>query len=478
MNEEVLPLSFLNHYEPVQPEKADALLKQALEGKTAKIVVIDDDPTGVQTVHDVHVYTDWTYRSILEGFREETRMFFILTNSRSMTQTETREVHSQIAHNVLKASQECTKPFVLISRSDSTLRGHFPLETETLRREIERCGGPSYDGEIICPFFSEGGRYTLENVHYVKEGDRLIPAAQTEFARDRSFGYAHSRLDEWCEEKTNGAYPAQETTCIPLDMLRQLDVEGVAQCLAGVQNFRKVVVNAAAYEDIKVFLAGYLKSLGMGKRFMFRTAAAVPKLLGGIEDRPLLTRAELQGRDSQNGGLIVAGSHVQKTTDQLNALMAGIPALECIEFQVSRALEDGGLQAEARRVRALAEERLKEGKDTLIYTTRKRLDVAGLDKERQLKWSVEISNAVTSVVAELQIQPAYIVAKGGITSSDIGVRALRVRKALVMGQIAPGVPVWRTDGESKFPHIPYVIFPGNVGDRSTLLQVVKRLRGQ
>lgn len=261
-------------------------------------------------------------------------------------------------------------------------------------------------------------------------------------------------------------------------MLRRLDVDGVAQLLDGVKGFRKVVVNAAAYEDVKVFLAGYLKACAAGKRFMFRTAAAVPKLLGGVADRPLLTREELVNGHSQNGGLIVAGSHVQKTTDQLAELTAGLADLEQIEFHVSRALEDGGLQAEAARVRALAEASLRAGRDTLVYTSRKRMDVAGLDKEQQLKLSVDISNAVTSVVAELGIQPAFIVAKGGITSSDIGVRALRVRRALVMGQIAPGVPVWRTDGESKFPYMPYVIFPGNVGDRTTLLQVVRRLRGE
>ena len=280
MNEQSLPLSVLDTYAPPQPEKADALLKQALAGQRDKIVVIDDDPTGVQTVHGIHVYTDWTDQSILEGFEEENRMFFLLTNSRSMTQKETREVHEQIARGVMKASRATGKPFVIISRSDSTLRGHFPLETETLRREIERAGGQPYDGEILCPFFCEGGRYTLGNVHYVKEGDRLVPAGQTEFARDRSFGYTHSRLDEWCEEKTGGAYPASETTCIPLEMLRRLDVDGVAQLLDGVKGFRKVVVNAAAYEDVKVFLAGYLKACAAGKRFMFRTAAAVPKLLG------------------------------------------------------------------------------------------------------------------------------------------------------------------------------------------------------
>ena len=245
-----------------------------------------------------------------------------------------------------------------------------------------------------------------------------------------------------------------------------------------MHGFGKVVVNAAAYEDVKVFLAGYLKACAAGKRFLFRTAAAVPKLLGGVSDKPLLTRGELVSGHSHNGGLIVAGSHVQKTTDQLAELTAGLPDLEQIEFHVSRALEEGGLEAEAARVRELAQESLRAGKDTLVYTSRKRMDVAGLDKERQLKLSVDISNAVTSVVAELEIQPAFIVAKGGITSSDIGVRALRVRRALVMGQVAPGVPVWRTDGESKFPCMPYVIFPGNVGDRTTLLQVVRRLRGE
>ena len=70
----------------------------------------------------------------------------------------------------------------------------------------------------------------------------------------------------------------------------------VAQLLDGVKGFRKVVVNAAAYEDVKVFLAGYLKACAAGKRFMFRTAAAVPKLLGGVADRPLLTREDVYKR--------------------------------------------------------------------------------------------------------------------------------------------------------------------------------------
>ncbi len=70
---------------------------------------------------------------------------------------------------------------------------------------------------------------------------------------------------------------------------------------------------------------------------------------------------------------------------------------------------------------------------------------------------------------------SFIVAKGGITSSDVGTKALRVRKATVMGQIKPGIPVWQTDENSKFPFMPYVIFPGNVGGVTTLREAMEKL---
>jgi uncharacterized protein YgbK (DUF1537 family) len=73
------------------------------------------------------------------------------------------------------------------------------------------------------------------------------------------------------------------------------------------------------------------------------------------------------------------------------------------------------------------------------------------------------------------VRPGFIIAKGGITASDVGTKALRVRRATVMGQIKPGVPVWMTDSGSKFPHMPYVIFPGNVGETATLREAVENL---
>ena len=172
------------------------LLEKERKDFNRKILVLDDDPTGTQTVHDVPVVTDWEEETIEEIFAMEDPMVFILTNSRSFSKSYTKEVHEKIGKNIAKVFKETGKEFILISRGDSTLRGHFPLETETLRETLEEECGIKYHGEIICPFFLEGGRYTLNNVHYVREEKMLVPAGQTEFARDKSFSYTSSHLGE------------------------------------------------------------------------------------------------------------------------------------------------------------------------------------------------------------------------------------------------------------------------------------------
>ena len=75
----------------------------------------------------------------------------------------------------------------------------------------------------------------------------------------------------------------------------------------------------------------------------------------------------------------------------------------------------------------------------------------------------------------MTVTPAFVIAKGGITSSDVGTKALAVKRANVLGQIRPGIPVWQTGEESKFPQTPYVIFPGNVGENTTLREAVEVL---
>lgn len=449
-------------------------LCDSLKTLNKKIIVLDDDPTGVQTVHGISVYTGWSPGSIRTGFEEENNLFFILTNSRSLTSGESRSLHEEIARNILKAAGETGRDFIIVSRSDSTLRGHYPLETQVLKDTVEGNSGLKFDGEILCPFFKEGGRYTIGNVHYVADGDRLIPAGQSEFARDKTFGFVSSHLGEWCEEKSAGTYRKDGVTYVPLESLRAMDVDGIEKSLLNIRGFNKVVVNAVDYDELMVFALAFLTAVSKGKRFILRSAASLVKVLGGIPDKPLLTAGELIKKDEKNGGLIIVGSHVNKTTRQLDMLKT-LPNVEFIEFNQHLVLDPEAIKKEIERASSLCTSLITSGRTAALYTRRDRLDLDTADREEQLNISVRISDAVTAVAASLGVQPAYIIAKGGITSSDIGVKALKVQKAVVAGQISPGVPVWITGGESRYPGMAYVIFPGNVGKDETLRDIAAAL---
>src|SRR5574344_2024596 len=123
----------MRSFDPAQERNG---LKKLICADQHKIVVLDDDPTGVQSVHDIAVYTDWSEESIEKGFRRPEKCFYILTNSRAMTENETVRVHFEIAENVMKASRATGKTFIMVSRGDSTLRGHFPAETAALEEAL------------------------------------------------------------------------------------------------------------------------------------------------------------------------------------------------------------------------------------------------------------------------------------------------------------------------------------------------------
>jgi uncharacterized protein YgbK (DUF1537 family) len=464
----------LASYQSVNEEKVSEWWEKVRPGFTHKIIVLDDDPTGVQTVHGVSVYTDWEEETIEMGFLEDRQMFFILTNSRAFTAKETEQVHRDIAERTEIISKKLGVPYLIISRGDSTLRGHYPLETEVLRRTMEAESNESIDGEVILPFFKEGGRLTSGNTHFVQQEGVLIPAGETEFAKDRTFGYKSSHLGEWVEEKTKGMYPKEGVTYISLETIRRMDIDRIVEQLLEVKDFGKVVVNAIEESDVRIFATALILAIEKGKRFIFRTAAAFTKVIGDISSRPLLTREELISEKRENGGLVIVGSHVKKTTDQLNTLQE-LSSLHFIEFDAHLVLDKAAFHKEIERVRHEAETKVKEGISTVIYTKRKRLDLGDGMEEQELQLSVEISNAVTSIVRDFSVRPNYLIAKGGITSSDVGTKGLCVKRATVAGQIAPGIPVWQTGEESTFPYIPYVIFPGNVGAVTTLRDVVSTL---
>lgn len=455
----------------------DALLARELEQSRVKLVVLDDDPTGVQTVHDVSVYTDWSRESMARGFAEKERLFYVLTNSRGFTVEQTTRCHREAAQAAAQAAKAAGVDYLIISRGDSTLRGHYPLETALLAEELAK-DGTVVDGEVLCPYFKEGGRFTIGNVHYVRYGDELVPAGETEFAGDKTFGYTSSDLREYIQEKTAGQYPANGVTCISLDDLRAMDFDKIERQLLAVSGFGKIVVNAADDCDLKVFCVALYRAMAKGKRFLFRTAASFVKVMGGVTDRPLLSRNEMVTQETDRGGIVVVGSHTKKTTAQLQQLLT-VPGVEAIEFDSNLVLKgEAAFEAEIDRVVRQSEALILQGKTPVCYTNRTLLTVENDTPEQALTRSVKISQGVQALVGRLTVTPAFVVAKGGITSSDVGTKALAVKRARVMGQVRPGIPVWQTGEESRFPGIPYVIFPGNVGEESTLREVAEVLLGQ
>lgn len=470
-----LKAEVLSSYKKIDEEYIDQLLKKEIQSSNKKIVVLDDDPTGVQTVHDISVYTDWSKESILSGFEENNNLFYILTNSRGFTAEQTTKVHKEVAEAVDWAAKETGKEYIFISRSDSTLRGHYPLETELLKESYEKNTGKTIDGEILCPFFKEGGRFTIDNVHYVKYGEDLIPANETEFAKDKTFGYTAATMPEYVEEKTGGAYKASDVICISLEDIHEMNIDKIESQLMEVKDFHKIIVNAVDYADVKVFCTALYRAMAKGKVFMFRTAAAIVKVMGAVTDQPLLTREQMIVTKTENGGIIVVGSHTDKTTKQVEALKE-LDEIEFIELDASLVTDDIAFEAEIKRCLQREEECIKSGKTVCCYTSRKLITADTGDKEDELRLSVKISDAVQSLVGRLSITPAFVIAKGGITSSDVGTKALAVKKANVLGQIKPGIPVWQTGRESKFPLTPYVIFPGNVGEITTLKEAVEVLK--
>ncbi|MEE1228057.1 MAG: four-carbon acid sugar kinase family protein [Lachnospiraceae bacterium] len=469
-----LTTKVFDRYPAIDEAEVDKLLAAEIAKNHKKIVVLDDDPTGVQTVHDISVYTNWSEDSIRKGFEEKNKLFYVLTNSRGFTAEETTKAHKEIAAVVDKVAKETDKEYIYISRSDSTLRGHYPLETILLRDAYETYTGSKIDGEVMCPFFKEGGRYTIDDVHYVRYGEDLVPAAETEFAKDKTFGYTKSDIKEYVEVKTGGAFKASDVTSISLDDIRALNYDKIEQQLMAVHDFNKIVVNAIDYVDVKVFCVALYRAMSKDKVFMFRTAAAIVKVMGGVTSQPLLTREQMVVKETDNGGIIVVGSHTEKTTKQVEMLKSN-PNIKFVELDATLVKDDKAFAEEVERCLKLEEEYIKEGKTVCVFTTRKLITADTGNKEDDLRLSVKISDAVQSLVGKLTITPSFVIAKGGITSSDVGTKALAVQKANVLGQIEPGIPVWQTGPESKFPQTPYVIFPGNVGDETTLKKAAEKL---
>jgi uncharacterized protein YgbK (DUF1537 family) len=433
-----------------------------------KVVILDDDPTGTQTVHGLDILAEWSVDLLAGALADPRPCFYVLTNTRSQDAEGAAAVIGEVASNLGSAGRLTGVAFTIVTRSDSTLRGHFAVELESIERSL----GVAFDAKIIIPAFFEGGRFTINDVHYVADGENLVPAAETEFARDRTFGYRHSSLPEWIEEKTAGAVPAGSVASIPIDMLRgEGGADAVQARLLDLPKGSFVVVNAAAYPDLEVFTLGLLGAEAAGKRFLVRSAASFVRVRAGIVPTPLLTAAEITAAGSGRG-MIVVGSYVGKTTAQLESLL-GLPGVVGTELVVDRLSGALSRSEEVARVAAAAEDAMSVGKHAVIFTSRGLESAVGAAGD--LKAGRIVSEALVDVVRAVQGRPGFILAKGGVTSSDVAIHGLGMKKARVLGQASAGVPVWEMGPETRFPGMKLIIWPGNVGSPDALRDFIREM---
>lgn len=440
------------------------------QNSSKMLIVLDDDPTGTQTVHDVEVLTEWCVESLVEQFRKKPNCFFILTNSRSLGSEKASALIKDICTNLCTAAKSAGNiDFTVVLRGDSTLRGHFPEEADAAVSVLGEM-----DAWIICPFFLQGGRYTIEDIHYVADSDRLVPAGETEFAKDAAFGFKSSNLREWVEEKTVGRISASDVTSISIQLLRIGGPDAVCECLCSLPKGSACIVNAASEKDMTVFAAGMIKAELKGKRFLCRTAASfVSARIGIIPKSPILPK-DLGINKERNGALIVVGSYVPKTTKQVEELKLQCgEVLRSIEISVDKlAMKSlAEREEEINRAAGMASLFLRARKDTLMVTSREL--IKGKTPSESLEINFKVSSALVEIVKQISARPRYILAKGGITSSDLATKALEAKRAKIVGQALAGVPLWQLGPESRHPGVPYIVFPGNVGDSKALAEIVK-----
>jgi uncharacterized protein YgbK (DUF1537 family) len=467
---------------------ADAVATSAATSPRV-LVVLDDDPTGTQSVSDLPVLTQWDVEDFTWALHQGKPAVYVLTNTRSLDPEEAAVRNEEIVRNALSAAQkgEETLRLGFVSRSDSTLRGHFPLEPDVIAATVAAESGEETDGVVMVPAFPDAGRVTIGGVHYMRgtgdDADQLIPVAETEFAKDATFGFTNSHMAKYVEEKSQGRYTADSVIVLDLNIIRagtatgdaQVSAKAIADAIEPATASTPIVVDIVTENDMRALALGLEEAERRGKKLLYRVGPPFMRARIGQDIRRELSGAEAYAGNtpSEAGGLIVVGSHVGVTTRQLKVLTDQHGAARIVEIDVEKLLGDSADNHLDQTVDAVVEA-LRSG-DVIVHTSR--LLIKTDDPAESLRIARTVSAAVVAVVNRTlkTFPPRFVIAKGGITSSDVAAHGLEIRHAIVRGPMLPGiVSLWEpVDGPAK--GIPYIVFAGNVGDDQSLAQVTRKL---
>ncbi|MBG1262718.1 four-carbon acid sugar kinase family protein [Nostoc commune] len=432
-----------------------------------KIIVLDDDPTGSQTVHSCLLLMHWDVDTLRIGLQDDSPIFFVLTNTRSLTPESAASVTKEVCHNLkIALNAEGIDDFLIVSRSDSTLRGHYPIETDAIAQEL----GP-FDAHFLVPAFFDGGRITRDSVHYLIIAGVPTPVHETEFARDSVFSYHHSYLPKYVEEKTQGRISAQAVERFLLADIRAGSLERLLQ----FNGNKCAVVDGETQDDLNRFAVDILAAASQGKRFLFRSAASILTALAALPPQPIAAEKMAQYVLQGKPGAVIVGSHVKKTTQQLEALLR-LEGTVGIEVDVARLLDDDANQSAVllNEIQKSTRAAHEAGKTPVIYTSRQELSFK--DVNTRLEFGEKVSGLLMDIVRGLPSDIGFLISKGGITSNDVLSTGLALTSARLLGQILAGCSMVLTSSDHpQFPDLPVVLFPGNVGDADALGTVYQRL---
>lgn len=454
----------------ISPEDVQA----ASAGSARQLVVLDDDPTGTQSVAELPVLNSWSPDDLRWALETGASAVYVMTNSRSLAPDDAKARNVEVVRAALAAAESLGVEVDFVSRSDSTMRGHFPLEPDTIIATVAE-KGIAIDGVIVVPAFGDAGRITVGGIHYAgSDTAGFVPVGETEFARDATFGYRSSDLREWVEEKTEGRIPARGVAAITLNELRS-DGSEAAAILGGLHDGQPAVVDIVDETDIRALAIAILAAQKEGKRFVYRVG---PPFVRGMIGQPVLDPltaedvSSIRAEESAHGGLVVVGSHVGLTTRQLDALRERRAPVE-FEIDVAKVLSDEK-DAHLSEIVAHVAEALTKG-NAVVRTSRTL--VKGTDGADSLRIAREVSDAVVRVVRQVLdiTPPRFVIAKGGITSSDVAARGLEIGRAMVRGPMLPGIVSLWEPIMGPAQGIPYIVFAGNVGDDQSLADVVDKL---
>ena len=446
-----------------------------------KVIVIDDDPTGSQTVNNCLLLLKWDYSTLIKGFQSKSNLFFILANTRSLSENDAKLRLVEICNTLKKViSKESYKEeFIFVSRGDSTLRGHNFLEPKIMND----CLGP-FDATFHIPAFIEGKRMTIDGDHFVDN----VPVSQTIFAKDKIFGYKTSNVKQLLFQKSKSQLKFNDIQNLKISELKVLESKEKNIVFNKIRNLKEnshVIVDIENYSQLEKFSLS-IKKLSKQKKFLFRTAASFISSISAVKDNPkepffynLIRRKNREKKFLP--GFLVIGSYVELTTMQLKEFLEisdCIPIeLDVFEFLRISKLKSNQDQLVFFKNKLLAQIRsiLKQENTPVLFTSRKEVSLAKNDE--QVNFYNSLAHFISELVSDLKNEIGYLVSKGGITSNVILSNGFKANYVYLQGQIITGVSLVTFKLEND-ENLPIVTFPGNIGNQDSLVKVWRILENK